>query len=552
VGMSCIDICASFGWFLSTWAVPEETGFALARGTTASCNFQGFLLQLAVGAPLYNSSLALFYLMVIKYNWTNGRLQAVEKMVHAAILIFSIGTSILLLPLTQYNHIGAVCWVIGEPQGCGHSTNTPNPDVPCERGDYAYLYGLALFYGPLWVCVILCIICMAFIFFEVRSTHRRLHRYGRRNQSLRRSAADTSAVATQAALYCLSFFFTWMPSTIWSIAYWFGVEQFWLDLLAAICEPLQGFINMLIFIRRRQSSQLKIYDLFVTIFPFGCWDKLLPCCGSTKRDRRRGRTDSSDQSWSGHHGARSSRQAFSENSSGRARLGFSSSREVSTASAAAVRTTAPSGEIEVTDPTSPKDSSSQDAEDVGDDGSHSSHEEEEIQFHFCPPTDNDDDDSSASITLREDVSHFGVPANSLFPTHDGDEVVDVDNGNPQPTAETGRIRRSSLRQSQKYGRVATDEKKSGESNTLEEQLRVHFSSSVVGVSGDDEDNMNEYERNMSAKDKSQILQLSPNGSPEQPIATTDANARETVKSSVPVDATPTTDSDDEVSMVHDT
>jgi hypothetical protein len=48
VGMSAVDVCASFAWFLSTWAVPEGTA-PLAQGNAASCNFQGFLLQLAVG-----------------------------------------------------------------------------------------------------------------------------------------------------------------------------------------------------------------------------------------------------------------------------------------------------------------------------------------------------------------------------------------------------------------------------------------------------------------------------------------------------------------------
>jgi hypothetical protein len=49
VGMSAVDMSASFAWFLSTWAVPKGAGAPMARGNLASCNFQGFLLQLAVG-----------------------------------------------------------------------------------------------------------------------------------------------------------------------------------------------------------------------------------------------------------------------------------------------------------------------------------------------------------------------------------------------------------------------------------------------------------------------------------------------------------------------
>lgn len=106
--MSCIDIMASSAWFLSTWAVPSDSGFAYASGNRTSCNFQGFLLQLAIGAPLYNSSLALFYLLMIKMRWSNLQLAKIERWVHIFIMSFTWGTSILLLKLEQYNHIAAV------------------------------------------------------------------------------------------------------------------------------------------------------------------------------------------------------------------------------------------------------------------------------------------------------------------------------------------------------------------------------------------------------------------------------------------------------------
>lgn len=108
VGMSTVDILASSAWFLSTWAVPRSSGWEFASGNRASCNFQGFLLQIAIGAPLYNSSLALFYTLIIKLRWTDIQLIRIERWIHAFILTFTIGTSILLLFLQQYNHVGAV------------------------------------------------------------------------------------------------------------------------------------------------------------------------------------------------------------------------------------------------------------------------------------------------------------------------------------------------------------------------------------------------------------------------------------------------------------
>eukprot|EP00529_Nitzschia_sp_RCC80_P009741 CAMPEP_0113460720 /NCGR_PEP_ID=MMETSP0014_2-20120614/11142_1 /TAXON_ID=2857 /ORGANISM="Nitzschia sp." /LENGTH=767 /DNA_ID=CAMNT_0000352401 /DNA_START=184 /DNA_END=2485 /DNA_ORIENTATION=+ /assembly_acc=CAM_ASM_000159 len=262
LGMSVIDVLASSAWFLSTWAVPASSGFAYAVGNSATCNFQGFLLQLAVGAPLYNSSLALFYLLMIRMRWTKTQFEKsrIEWYVHGFILTFAIGTSILLLVLEQYNHIQAVCWVIGEPPDCGNSSRTPNPDVPCERGDYAWIYGMTLFYGPIWICVLCCTTSMFVLYNEVRKTHRRSRRYSTTIQgmshSTNRSGRDTSRVATQAILYSLSFLITWMPSTLWSIAHWFNWSHYGLDLFAAAAEPLQGFWNLLVFLMGRRQIPL--------------------------------------------------------------------------------------------------------------------------------------------------------------------------------------------------------------------------------------------------------------------------------------------------------
>jgi hypothetical protein len=334
VGMSVVDVLASFAWGLSTWAVPEGTA-PLGRGNVASCNFQGFLLQFAIGAPLYNCSLSLYYVLVIRYNWTNARLAKIERFVHAFIITFTLGTSIAGLPLTMYNQLGNVCWVMGSPKECGNSSASPS-DIPCDRGDWAWVFGISLFYGPLWVCVLLTVIAMFMIYLHLRRIFRRNQRYvfsvrdtpdpiderrasgwgstasrvsivsifrpstmtktstqggqvpteseisggvGFRDSWLsalgrstrfqrsdererRRQRNKQSLFATQAILYSLSFFITWAPSTIWSVARWLNAGGFGLDLAAAICEPLQGFMNMLIFIRRRKSSQEKLRRLF--------------------------------------------------------------------------------------------------------------------------------------------------------------------------------------------------------------------------------------------------------------------------------------------------
>jgi hypothetical protein len=259
VGMSLIDLCASFGWFLSSWAVPRGT-YPTASGNRASCSFQGFLLQLAVGAPLYNSSLALYYLLMIKYRWTDVMLRRIEYYVHGFILSFSVGTAILLLPLHQYNEFGSICWVTGNPQECDHSNWKPNPDVPCHRGNHAWIYALSLFYVPLYTCMVICLACMLSIHLEVRNTVSRLNRYSVADTTVNRVHLADSAniVAQQALLYTLCFAVTWIPSTFSSVAGWFNYYHYVISLLAVITEPMQAFWNYLVFVRNRPNTRARI------------------------------------------------------------------------------------------------------------------------------------------------------------------------------------------------------------------------------------------------------------------------------------------------------
>lgn len=346
------------------------------------------------------------------------QLTKIERHVHFWIILFAVGTSVAGLPLTMYNQVGTICWVIGSPSECGDSTNT-HSDIPCDRGNWAWLFGILLFYGPLWICVILTIVAMAMIYIKIRRTFQkneqnqfssppghsphlptpavvrdgdnpsalsqRMSRFsvlslknsakrvdfkgelqvimaqaeeeddadedvdvaektephsepepvdpdqvedddddkidrsddisfeGLNDESIRHDQEDNtnlqpsnergglrilfsstacstgsepksswkvtsrlvqmknrktknqrkqSMFATQAILYSASFFITWMPSTIWSISKWFGATGIVWDLAAATCEPLQGFWNMLIFIRSRPRSQDKLKRVF--------------------------------------------------------------------------------------------------------------------------------------------------------------------------------------------------------------------------------------------------------------------------------------------------
>jgi len=243
LGMSVFYLLDAFAWTMSTWLVPESSGFAFAAGSVTSCAFQGFWLQAVIAGPLYNAVMALYFYLVSCKDKDSDYLATIEKFIHGIVLLFALGTSFAFLGMNQYNHIGAVCWVNGSPPQCGHSTFDFNPDVACERGDYAWLYGMILFYLPLWICILLLVFFNASIYSNLTEQH---------------SQAEAKWVAQQAFLYFGAFCITWAPSTVWSAMHYKSGGHFALDLMAGICEPLAGFWNLLIFLSNRPTLRKNI------------------------------------------------------------------------------------------------------------------------------------------------------------------------------------------------------------------------------------------------------------------------------------------------------
>lgn len=219
VGMSFADILSSIGWFLSTWAAPVESGVPFAAGNDRTCSFQGFLLQIAICAPLYNGALVLNYLLVIKYKWTNAQLLKLEPYLHAFIWIWGLGTSIVLLAMHLFNLIYPVCWISPPAECYGDS-----PPSSCGNSKY---FATAFFCVPLWIAILMTIYALGNIYWTVRSTTRRMSKYSMGMSSMKRSSRNVKEVASRAVLYSVAFVITWTASTIWSVAQFFDYYPFW-------------------------------------------------------------------------------------------------------------------------------------------------------------------------------------------------------------------------------------------------------------------------------------------------------------------------------------
>jgi hypothetical protein len=246
LGVTFFELFGAFGWFLTGWALPKGTDFVFASGSMTSCNFQGLLFQLFLGAPMFNTLLQYLFYILVNGNHSPDQIVKIEKVSYTLIVAFTLVVSIVPLSLKQINPFSQLCWINGFPSGCSESV-FGGSDVPCERGLNAHWIGIIFFYVIIWSSMIIIIILNVMTL-----------------QTLLKKDSDTNSsqfVARQGRMYTAAYLITWTPSTIMVIMTYAGRGGFSYDILPAICEPLQGFWNMLIILQSNPSSVERLKSL---------------------------------------------------------------------------------------------------------------------------------------------------------------------------------------------------------------------------------------------------------------------------------------------------
>lgn len=173
LAMSCADIVFSIGWFLSTWAAPAHLDYIWGNvGNVATCNFQGFLIQFGLmSSPLFNIALPFFYLLRIRYRWTDTQLQNIEPWLHGIVWSLALGTAIYPIPIGYYNNAWEVCWIESYPQGCGDDGD------PCLRGANAGVHALVWMVFPVWISIVLAFLIMGMLYATVYQMESKISKY---------------------------------------------------------------------------------------------------------------------------------------------------------------------------------------------------------------------------------------------------------------------------------------------------------------------------------------------------------------------------------------
>ena len=238
---------------------------------------------------MYNCSLSFYYVLVIAFAMNEATVRYYEWFMHLIPLTFSFGTAIAGLPLTLYNPSGLWCWIAALPGGCVHGNN-PEGTGECQRGLYAWIYRWAIYYGPLWLSIVVITFNMTVVSYlvwakekaslrfrfgynnpsnltasvtgdhdpdpshgesdaaNVRSTTRsklrasitaRKHR--RKNKKQKEKHGLASQVFWQAFYYVLAFYITWIAPTILRMRQTLGKSvPFGIMMAMACLLPLQG------------------------------------------------------------------------------------------------------------------------------------------------------------------------------------------------------------------------------------------------------------------------------------------------------------------------
>jgi hypothetical protein len=251
-GLSIADILQSITSFLGSWPIPRDFPYTFfAYGTTQTCTAAGFFAQL--NAPclgLYNSALALYYLLEIKYRWPTAKIVHVEWVAHIVIWCIGLGTAIAGIFLNLYNPLdGWICYISEYPPGCLDSLRHDG-STTCERGDNAWIYLLLWFFVPGWFSFVCQVTALTIVYREVLRQERMNERFVFADHDDVRRRNRSNAVFGQALWYGVAFCLTWMFPTISKIAVLVtGQKHVALGFLSATFYPLQGFWNWIIYNR---------------------------------------------------------------------------------------------------------------------------------------------------------------------------------------------------------------------------------------------------------------------------------------------------------------
>lgn len=236
----------------------------------------------------YNASLAIYYVMVIVKRKKDADIVRIEPLLHFNAIAWGVGTGLASIPLTLFNPVGWECWISAAPLGCQESWTLDEGEVTtCERGDNGSLYQWAFYFIPLWLVIVLVSFLMYSVYASVRNQEHTMKKYAGSTvksthaKSTAANLAQHKRVARQAFYYIGAFYVTWLFPTVFRIVTTTGSFPFWLLFLTAFFVPIQGILNLIVFIRPKYVKYRKRHP---SSWSVNAWFQMLYLEITVKRD----------------------------------------------------------------------------------------------------------------------------------------------------------------------------------------------------------------------------------------------------------------------------
>lgn len=252
--LSISDVFYSlFTHFLGTWLIPHGESFGSA-GNKASCTFQGLISQFCGSTVYYNATLAASYLLMVRYEWSEHKLRKIQPILLYLPFSICLISTIVPLFLDAYNYTGTwFCWIAPYPLDCGE----PDAEVECERGGtYKSLF--------LWLCMLpvamsnmVIIGSMYMLYRTVKQQESAIGDF--QSGGAKSGDSNSKRVAMQGIFFVGAFLITYFFYYIAGAIYMAGIpppKPMWLYLTVSVFLPLQGFLNLLVYIRPKVSKYM--------------------------------------------------------------------------------------------------------------------------------------------------------------------------------------------------------------------------------------------------------------------------------------------------------
>ena len=84
----------------------------MASGSDTGCSAHAFFVQWTIMTPIYNASLSLYYVLVVKLGWNERKLQNIRWLFHLFPVGISLGTAIAGALLDIYGNATLWCWIV--------------------------------------------------------------------------------------------------------------------------------------------------------------------------------------------------------------------------------------------------------------------------------------------------------------------------------------------------------------------------------------------------------------------------------------------------------